>query len=120
VAVFDHTGVQVGYDVAANADGSDSIGDLAPGDYRVCYDAGDPHLSPPYGYVNQCYHGVAWNSGYGPPAGAKSVTVRAGATTTDIDATLATAGGRPGRSPTLTVTGSRTSASPSSTRWARS
>ena len=91
VALYDHTGVQVGYDNPAR-DGGYTFSDLAPGNYSLCFNAGDPDESPPYGYVSQCYRGVAWESLYGPPAGTTTVTVRAGATTTGVDATLATAG----------------------------
>ena len=82
-----------GYEATATTDanGDYTVTGLPAGTQTLCFDAAQATGgSSTGGYVDQCYHDVSWN-GYENEvvAGANAVTVTASATTSGIDATLA-------------------------------
>ena len=82
-----------GYEATATtaANGDYTVTGLPAGTQTVCFNAGQATGgSSTGGYVDQCYHDVSWN-GYENEvlAGATAVTVTASATTSGINATLA-------------------------------
>ena len=104
VQAFARFGAHTVYSAMLNADGTYTVGGLAPGPYSVCFDGGGPELNPPYGFVDECYRDVVWDgrAGAGPPAGTTAVTATAGATRAGVDATLASAGAISGTLTTAT------------------
>jgi hypothetical protein len=80
--------------VPVAADGTYTLTALAPGSYRVCFDAQYALHPPTNGYLSQCYRNQPWSRQYDAtlPSTLTPVTVSAGTTTTGIDATLVTAG----------------------------
>jgi len=78
-------------DTTTSADGTYSVAGLAAGTYDVCFDAswavGGASTT---GYVDQCYDGAAWDGEPDDSPSATGVTVTAGATRTDVGASLAT------------------------------
>jgi len=80
--------------VPVAADGTYTLTAVAPGSYRVCFDAEYASHPPANGYLSQCYRNQPWSRQYDAalPSTFTPVTVKAATTTTGIDAKLVTAG----------------------------
>ncbi len=78
--------------VSTSAIGTYVITDLPAGGYAVCFGASYINGgSSTTGYLDQCYSGIPWDGSAAGIAGGTSVAVTAGATTSQVDATLSPA-----------------------------
>ena len=95
VEVLSSSGTSVGYS-DTGADGTYSVAGLPAGTYDVCFSVSAYNVptggTSTTGYLAQCYNDVSWNGNTSDLAGATAVQVSAGSTTSDINATLASAG----------------------------
>jgi hypothetical protein len=91
VEVATAAGVEVGLGVTTS-NGSYTVSGLSPGTYDVCFLATDATGgTSSTGYLDQCYKNVSWNGSLTNISGATGVSVTAGATTSNINAALASA-----------------------------
>ena len=102
VAVVTAGGSEVGSSTTAT-DGTYTVTGLPAGSYDVCFDGSSATGgSSTTGYLDQCYHDVAWDGNYSDITGMTTVPVTTGSTHTGVGASLAVAGAVSG---TVTDTG---------------
>jgi hypothetical protein len=94
VRVYTTTATPVAGAVTAT-DGTYSVGGLAAGTYKVCFDGrfATGGGSSTGLYQDRCYNNIAWPTpSAGAPSGATAVTLAAGGSSTGVNAALAAAG----------------------------